>query len=95
AAHRALADLLAPLHIAGGALLDTLTAYLDGGGALESCARTLFVHPNTVRYRLRRVSELTGRAPTEPRDAHVLRTALVTTRLGGYELRNPYNDRRE
>ena len=95
AAHRALADLIAPLHVAGGALLDTLTAYLDGGGALESCARTLFVHPNTVRYRLRRVSELTGRAPTEPRDAHVLRTALVTTRLGAYELRNPYNDRQE
>ncbi|QNG55666.1 helix-turn-helix domain-containing protein [Pseudonocardia petroleophila] len=93
AAHRALAALLAPLHAAGGALLDTLTAYLDGGGALESCARALFVHPNTVRYRLRRVSELTGRVPTEPRDAQVLRTALVAARLDADELRNPYNER--
>lgn len=93
AAHRALADLLDPLHAAGGALLATLTAYLDGGGALEACARTLFVHPNTVRYRLRRVSELTGRVPTEPRDAQVLRTALVAARLDADELRNPYNER--
>ncbi|WP_307723959.1 PucR family transcriptional regulator [Pseudonocardia hydrocarbonoxydans] len=93
AAHRALTDLLAPLHAAGGALLATLTTYLDGGGALESCARALFVHPNTVRYRLRRVSELTGRAPTEPRDAQVLRTALVAARLDADELRNPYNER--
>lgn len=94
-AHRALTALLAPLHAAGGSLLGTLTAYLDGGGALESCARALFVHPNTVRYRLRRVSELTGRHPSEPRDAQVLRTALVTARLNADELRNPYNERQD
>jgi DNA-binding PucR family transcriptional regulator len=34
-----------------------------------------------VRYRLRRVAELTGRAPTDPRDALVLRIAVVTGRL--------------
>ena len=93
AAHRALADVLSPLHVAGGPLLDTLAAYLEGGAALEACARALFVHPNTVRYRLRRVSELTGRIPTDPRDAHVLRTALVTARLDVDELRNPHNER--
>ena len=49
---------------------------------LESCARALFVHPNTVRYRLRRVAELTGRSPTDPRDALVLRFALLAARLG-------------
>ncbi len=87
AAHRALVDgIVVPLRAAGGALLDTLTTYLDGGGALESCARTLFVHPNTVRYRLRRIGEVTGHLPTVPRDALVLRTALVAARL------NPYND---
>ncbi|MDN5751407.1 MAG: helix-turn-helix domain-containing protein, partial [Pseudonocardia sp.] len=101
AAHRALVDdVIEPLRVAGGELLATVAAYLEGGGALEACARTLFVHPNTVRYRLRRVSELTGRVAADPRDALVLRTALVAARLGLAgsaipvdELRNPYNDR--
>jgi hypothetical protein len=81
-AHRLLVtSVVAPLEAAGGELLRTLATYLEGGSALEACARALFVHPNTVRYRLRRVSELTGRAPTDPRDALVLRTALVAGRL--------------
>jgi hypothetical protein len=82
---------VAPL--GSGELRQTLAAYLEGGGALEACARTLFVHPNTVRYRLRRVSELTGRNPTDPRDAHVLRTALVVARLDAEpagDLQPPY-----
>jgi hypothetical protein len=82
AAHRRMIDLLvAPLEAAGGDLLRTVEAYLEGGGALESCARALFVHPNTVRYRLRRVSELTGRTPTDPRDALVLRVAVMAARM--------------
>jgi hypothetical protein len=94
AAHRALVDgVVAPLAQAGGPLLSTLTSYLEGGGALESCARDLFVHPNTVRYRLRRVSDLTGRTPTDPRDALVLRTALIAARLVPDDLRNLYNER--
>jgi len=59
----------------------TLEVYVEGGGALEACARTLFVHPNTVRYRLRRVSEITHLDPADPRDALVLRTAVVVARL--------------
>ena len=55
---------------AGPALLDTLTAYLEQGSSLEATARMLFVHPNTVRYRLRRVTELTGYTPVgRPRRA--------------------------
>lgn len=82
AAHRRLVEtVIAPLETAGGELLRTLAGYLEGGAVLEACARELFVHPNTVRYRLRRVSELTGRVPTDPRDALVLRTALVAGRL--------------
>ncbi len=85
AAHRALAEgVVAPLETAGGELLATLTTYLEGGGVLEACARALFVHPNTVRYRLRRVNELTGRVPADPRDALVLRTALVAARVKTY-----------
>lgn len=82
AAHRRLVETcVAPLEAAGGELLRTVAGYLEGGGSLEACARALFVHPNTVRYRLRRVSELTGRNPSDARDALVLRTALVVDRL--------------
>ncbi|WP_375388954.1 PucR family transcriptional regulator [uncultured Amnibacterium sp.] len=58
-------------------LLVTLWAYLDNGRSLEGTARELFVHPNTVRYRLKRITELLGWDPTSPRDAFVLHTALI------------------
>ncbi|WP_199443378.1 PucR family transcriptional regulator [Umezawaea beigongshangensis] len=70
-----------PLEDAGGSLLETVDTFLEVGGVLESCARKLFVHPNTVRYRLRRVTELTGRNAADPRDALVLRIALSVGRL--------------
>ncbi len=73
--------LIQPLTGSGTALADTLDAYLDSGGAVEACARQLFVHPNTVRYRLKRISEITGRDPTNPRDAYVLRVAATVGRL--------------
>jgi hypothetical protein len=41
----------------------------------------LFVHPNTVRYRLKRIGDFTGRDPTTPRDAYVLRVASTVGRL--------------
>jgi DNA-binding PucR family transcriptional regulator len=74
-------DVVRPLVASGGLLVETLDAYLDAGGVLEASARRLFVHPNTVRYRLRRVTELTGRVPSDPRDALVLRIGLAVGRL--------------
>jgi hypothetical protein len=75
-----------PLSSAGGDLMATLTAYLEASGSIEGAARSLFVHPNTVRYRLRRVGELTGFVPTEPRGAFALHLALALGRLQGDEL---------
>ncbi|TPG37107.1 PucR family transcriptional regulator [Mycolicibacterium hodleri] len=75
-------DVMRPLADAGPALMETLDAYLDSGGAIEACARKLFVHPNTVRYRLKRIADFTGRDPTVPRDAYVLRVASTMGRLG-------------
>jgi DNA-binding PucR family transcriptional regulator len=77
-------DVMRPLAEAGPALTETLDAYLDSGGAIEACARKLFVHPNTVRYRLKRIADFTGRDPTVPRDAYVLRVATTVGRLGRY-----------
>jgi DNA-binding PucR family transcriptional regulator len=81
------AEVMRPLADAGPALTETLDAYLDSGGAIEACARKLFVHPNTVRYRLKRIADFTGRDPTVPRDAYVLRVAATVGRLG----RQPYH----
>ena len=74
-------DVMRPLADAGPTLAETLDAYLDCGGAIEACARKLFVHPNTVRYRLKRITDFTGRDPTQPRDAYVLRVAATVGQL--------------
>lgn len=74
-------DVFGSVTRAGGELLETLDAFLTHGGALEATARALFVHPNTVRYRMRRVAEITGYAPLQPRDAFALRIALALGRL--------------
>ena len=81
-ARRALAgELYDPLVAAGGGLLDTLVTFLDQGLQVEAAARALFVHANTVRYRLRRIHQVTGYSPTDPRDAYALRLALTLGRL--------------
>ncbi|MEU3454216.1 helix-turn-helix domain-containing protein [Micromonospora sp. NPDC006766] len=74
-------DMYAALARAGGELLETLDAFFAAGGTLESAARTLYVHPNTVRYRLKRVAEVTGFSPLVPRDAFALQVALTVGRL--------------
>lgn len=83
-ARRALAvEVYRPLADAGGDLLETLVEFLDAGGSIEATARALFIHPNTVRYRLRRIQEVTGYLPADPREAYVLRLALTLGRLLG------------
>lgn len=71
-----------PLQEGPASLLPTLSTYLDLAGSLEGTARQMFVHPNTVRYRLRKVSELTRWDPTDSRGAFVLRVAIVAGRQG-------------
>jgi len=74
-------DAYGALARAGGGLLETLDAFFTANGVLESAARELFVHPNTVRYRLKRVAEVTGMSPLDGRDAFALRMALTIGRL--------------
>lgn len=68
-------------------LLETLSAYLDTGRSLESTARELFVHPNTVRYRLKRISEIIGWDATGSREAFVLQVAMVLGAMSETEIR--------
>ncbi len=82
-AHRRLREQVwEPLAAAQGDLLPTCSAYLDSGTSVEATARALFLHPNTVRYRLRKVVDLIGRDLTAPRDAQQVRLALVLGRCG-------------
>ncbi|MFI6707574.1 PucR family transcriptional regulator [Nonomuraea sp. NPDC050478] len=57
--------LLAPLldYDAGhqSELVRTLATFLDCAGSWNACAERMHVHVNTVRYRIKRVEELTGR----------------------------------
>ncbi len=68
-------------------LLETLAHYLETGRSLESTARELFVHPNTVRYRLKRISEIIGWDATGPREAFVLQVAMVLGSMSEIEAR--------
>jgi DNA-binding PucR family transcriptional regulator len=74
-------DVYGPLTVGDGVLLDTVSAYLDSGGSIEATARAMFIHANTVRYRLKRVGDITGYNPLNPRDAFTLRVALALGRL--------------
>lgn len=55
-------EVLAPL-LPHATLLDTLAAFLDCGCDVQRTGRYLRKHPNSIRYRLRRVGELTGLDP--------------------------------
>lgn len=61
--------------------LSTVFTFLQSGGSLDTTARELNVHPNTVRYRLKRAAETTGWDATDPREAYVLLTAITLGRI--------------
>lgn len=62
-------------------LLEALTAYIDTGSA-NAAARALHLHPQSVRYRLRRVRDMTSRDPQDPWQRLTLDIAR-TILLGG------------
>ena len=80
-ARRTLAGEIYPALAANKELLDTCVGFLDAGSSMEATARALFVHPNTVRYRLKRIQDVTGYNPADAREAYVLRMAITLGRL--------------
>lgn len=81
ARHRLVTDVYTPLVRGDRVLLDTAAAYVESGASIEATARLLFVHANTVRYRLRRIADVTGLTLTDARDAYTMRIALTLGRL--------------
>ncbi|OHV38242.1 polyketide synthase regulator [Pseudofrankia sp. EUN1h] len=83
-ARRVLIDeIYLPLRDAGAPLLGTAGTYLDFGASLEATAKALYLHPNTVRYRLRKASEVCGLDTADHRQRFTLHIALLLGRLEG------------
>ncbi|OJF15644.1 PucR family transcriptional regulator [Couchioplanes caeruleus] len=76
-----LAGRLRPVTMRDPYLLDTLTAFLDSDCERRELARQLFIHPNTLNHRLRRVSELTGLSLTNAGDLCLLKASLTAWRV--------------
>jgi len=89
ARRRLVTDVYVPLLEAGSATLDTVTEFLDHGGSIEGTARAMFIHANTVRYRLKRATEVTGLSPSDPRQAYMYRVALTLGRLSPPDPQTP------
>lgn len=77
-------SLLAPIEADGdygGELLRSLEAYIEHNGQWERAARQLYCHRHTLRYRIRRVEELTGRDLSRAHDRIELWLALRAREL--------------
>jgi DNA-binding PucR family transcriptional regulator len=63
-------------------LLATFDAWVEAKGSANDAAAVLFCHPNTVRYRLRRIEAETGRDLSAPADiAELVAAARAWTQL--------------
>lgn len=80
-----IATYYSPLANSSQELLQTLRRYLECGRSLEATSKVLFVHANTVRYRLKRVLEEVGADPTDPRRAFVLQVAIMLGAISDQE----------
>jgi PucR family transcriptional regulator, purine catabolism regulatory protein len=65
----------------GTQLLETLSSYMEHNGNISEVAALLHIHKHTVRYRLRRVTELTGLDVTKFEDAARLYLAVKASEL--------------
>jgi DNA-binding PucR family transcriptional regulator len=64
------------------ALADTLRIYLDSFGDVAAAAQQLHVHPNTVRYRIRRIEKLLSTSLEDPDVRLLLSLSLRATATG-------------
>ncbi|MDG3012935.1 PucR family transcriptional regulator [Rhodococcus sp. D2-41] len=71
-----LLDVLTPL-AAAPELLETLTVYIGHEANRRRAAKDLYLHVNTVDYRLKRVAQMTGHDPTRPSGLWTLQAALA------------------
>ena len=65
----------------GNVLLLTLRAWFDCQGSTKLTSERMFCHPNTIRHRLKRITEELGRSLTDPADITELGAALRALNL--------------
>jgi hypothetical protein len=69
---------------AAARLADTLLAWLESADNAETAARRLHVHPQTVRYRMRQLTELFGDLLDDPDGRFRLQVALRARKLSAH-----------
>ena len=74
-------DCIEPLIVAGGDLLETVERLIAVDGRIEAVARAMPAHVNTVRYRIGRIQQITGRDFRRTRDAVQFSLALHRYRM--------------
>lgn len=62
-------------------LLQTVWTYFETGASLEATAKELYVHPNTVRYRLKKIADVLDFDPADARDALTIHMAIILGRI--------------
>jgi DNA-binding PucR family transcriptional regulator len=72
----------------GAELVATLTSYLQYGGNYEATAQALAVHRNTLKYRLQRIRDISGRDLGDPDTSFNLQLATRAWQVLG-SLRTP------
>ena len=63
-------------------MLDTLITYFESNNSIDETAERMFIHKNTVKYRLNRVQESTGLYLKNPDDNFQLYLAVLAKKLG-------------
>lgn len=64
-----------------GELLETLLMYVEENGDVNKVAGKLFIHRNTLRYRLERINELTGKDPRKLKELVELYISVLQNQL--------------
>ena len=75
--HPAVKQLSACDRESGSQLLPTLKTYLDSECSQTAASAALYIHPNTLKYRLRRIREETGLALEDPDELAYLRLSVA------------------
>ncbi|WML46945.1 sugar diacid recognition domain-containing protein [Neobacillus sp. PS3-34] len=68
-------------HDKKGELIETLQAYIEENGEINTVSQKLFIHRNTLRYRLDRITEITGKDPRKVKDLLDLYLALLYSKI--------------
>lgn len=68
-------------HDKKGELLETLVVYVEENGDVNKVAGRLFIHRNTLRYRLDRITELTNKDPRKVKDLLELYLSILQNKI--------------